>query len=221
VFGGLDDGVGVGGDLDVRDAADARGEAGVEGLEPQVQVRARDHRAAREADDAVVAAVQVDDGAAARRLVQQVHVLRDDADDGARRLHGGDRLVPGVGLGAAHVAPADVVAGPVVAAEALVAHELLVSQRVARGGAGAAVVRDAGVRADAGAGEDGDAATAQEAGGVVGRAERCRARRRDGAGEGAGDGAGGQDGRHGATVRRRRPGLGPCAGGRYPSGRPG
>jgi len=124
-------------------------------------------------------------------------------------------------LGAAHVAPADVVARPVVAAEALVAHELLVRQRVARGGAGAAVVRDAGVRADAGAGEDGDAPAGEEACGVVGRAERCRARRRDGAGEGAGDGAGGQDGRHGATVRRRRPGLGPCPGGRYPSGRPG
>src|SRR5699024_11721839 len=112
-----------------------------------------------QADHLVVVAVQVDHPLGAGGLVQQVHVLGDHPGDQAALLHPGDRLVPGVGPPGAHVLPADVVARPVVPAEALVGDELVIGHRGAGWGVGAAVVGDAGVGGDAGAGEDGEPAS--------------------------------------------------------------
>ena len=121
---------------------------GVQGVEPVGQLGARDHDAAGQAAHPVVAAVQVDDVPRARRLVQQVDVLRDQPGDHAAVLQRGQRAVARVRHRPVHVPPPDVVARPVVATEPLVRRELLERHRGARRGVRAAVVGDAGVRRD-------------------------------------------------------------------------
>ena len=91
----------------------------------RASARAGDRRRRSQAHHPVVPAVQVDDVARAGAVVEQVDVLGDEAADDAARLHGGQRAVAVVGVGAVHVRPADVVAGPVVPAERRVAGELL------------------------------------------------------------------------------------------------
>ena len=61
-------------------------EAGVGLGHPLVQPEPRRHLTAREADGAFERAVQLDDVAGARRLVQPVDVLRDDRPDVAVAL---------------------------------------------------------------------------------------------------------------------------------------
>jgi hypothetical protein len=167
VRGRLDDGVGVGRDLDVRDVTDGLEETGVERVEPLGEVRTRDDPAAGQADHPVVTSVQVDDVARARVLVQQVHVLRDDPGEEVALLEPDESFVPGIRQRPVHVLPAHVVTRPVVPAELLVPHELLVGHRAARRGVGPAVVGDAGVGRDPGACERREPEAGEHLDGVV------------------------------------------------------
>ena len=96
----------------------------------------------------------------AGRLVQAVHVLRDDPVDHAELLQRGDRTVARVGPGVADAAPAEVTARPVAPAGQRVTGERLVGhRRTAPGRAGRPpVVRDPGVGGQPRAAEDHDAA---------------------------------------------------------------
>ena len=108
--------------------------------------------------------------------VQPVDVLGDDAGRDAARLEVGEREVPGVRLGGGERAPAEVAADPVAAPRGVAREELVDGHRRAHGRALAAVVGDAGVGRDAGAGEHRDAATG-EGGDGLGHARRSPRRR--------------------------------------------
>ena len=72
-------------------------------MQPIVQLAAGGALPARQAEHPVEAAVQLDHLPRAGRLMQTVHVLRDDAGQQAAPLQVGDRAVPGVGGGPRHV----------------------------------------------------------------------------------------------------------------------
>ena len=117
-----------------------------------------------------VRAVQIDDAATARLGVQEVDILGDHAGDAPGALERGQGAMTDVGAGSVHMPPAHVVACPVAAPEHRVSDELLDRHRVTRRRIRSAVVRNAGVGGDAGAGEHGDpSAVHQGPQGVEGR----------------------------------------------------
>jgi len=107
-------------------------------------------------------AVQLDQVMLPRSAVQTVDVLGDHQLAGER----GQEAMPGIRLGRRHPRPAHVGAGPVAPLvdgggdELLVGHRHPHRRRVDR--TRAAIVRDAGVRGDAGAGQRDEAPTAQQ-----------------------------------------------------------
>src|SRR5687768_4385448 len=96
--------------------------------------------------------------------MQPIHILGDHAADHSGLLQPRDRAMAFVRLRVANARPADRAARPVARASGRVAHELSVLHRLASAlsGGRAAIVRNSGFRAETGAGEDDDAAAAQE-----------------------------------------------------------
>ena len=158
----------VGRGLDLR--ADGVDEAGVERGEAPLQLLAVAEPPAPQADDVRDAPVQVDHRAAACGPMQPVDVLRDRPDERADAFEIGQGVVAGVGPGPSHPRPADVAARPVPLPRLGGAQELAVlHRRDATGAVRAAVVRDAGVGGDAGAGEGDERAAREDVEGPVQR----------------------------------------------------
>ncbi len=131
----------------------------VQPAEVVLQRLARRSRLAIHAADAIDPPVQVDHPFAAGRLVQPVHVLRQQQLGSAPRLERGQSAVRVVGLSPTHEPPADETARPIAPPRRFLAHEGLIGHRL-----GAlplpvrvAIVRDARRRAAAGAGQDEEA----------------------------------------------------------------
>src|SRR5699024_789194 len=150
IGGGLEDGVGVGSDLDI---AHVNIEAGIENIEAYLHVRPRDPGSAFEADDRIGTAVQIDNAIRARFLVEEIDILGDDAPHVPACQHPSDGVVALVGRDVTHEPVTHVVVGPVVGAECLRTHELLVRHRRAGRGVGAPVIGNAGVGGEPRAGE--------------------------------------------------------------------
>ena len=167
--------------------------------QPLLQLVAGADPAAAEADDVRDAAVQIDHGVAAGGAVQTVDVLRDHAAQHLGGLQGDERPVATVGQGPGHAGPADVAARPVTALCGRPGDELGVGHRLARGRRRPAVVRDAGVGRQAGAGQGDERTVGEDVEGGVDRVHpglhgrehhasslraprRCRARVRAGRG---------------------------------------
>jgi hypothetical protein len=129
----------------------------VRGEQPRLQVIARRQVAAREAAHPRERAVQLDDVAAARCLVQAVDVLRDHARDRTGVLERGEGAVAVVGARGGEPWPAHQRARPVALAHLGLLDELAVLHRRARLRRRPAVVGDAGLRRATGAGQRDDA----------------------------------------------------------------
>ena len=97
--------------------------------------------------------LQIDHAIRARFLVEEIDILGDDTPHVPACLHPSDGVVALVGRDVTHEPVTHVVAGPVVAAECLRTHELLVRHRRAGRGVGAPVIGDAGVGGEPRAGE--------------------------------------------------------------------
>src|SRR5688500_876155 len=108
--------------------------------------------------------MQFDDAPAACGMVQSVDVLRDDAMHCAAPLELGERDVAAVRLRARNARPARRAARPVAPAGSFAPYEFLILNRSSHAlrGCWAAVVRYAGLRAAAGAGENGDLPAAEQ-----------------------------------------------------------
>ena len=135
---------------------DGAGDARVGVLEADLQSGAGGQVAAGQADHPVDQPVQIDHLPAARALVQRVHVLGDD-----RCTELSQCPMPGVGLGDAEAPKPHHRAKPVTAARLGASDEVAVGDRVGRSGVRTAVVGDAGVRRDAGAGQRHPAASGE------------------------------------------------------------
>lgn len=98
---------------------------GIVGLEHDLDRRARMMRAAAEARDAVDSAVQFNDVAAARALVQAVDVLRDETLDPSRVAEPRQRHVRPVRPRAADDGPADHAARPIAPPRGIGAEEFV------------------------------------------------------------------------------------------------
>ena len=142
------------------DGGQPRVPAGIGRLQPPVQLGARRPLPARQADDPVQAAVQLGDPEGARRLVQAVHVLRDDPGQQPAAAHLGHGAMTVVRHRPGDVPPAQVTARPVPAPRRLTAGEGLVRHRLRPPGqAGRApVVRDTRLGGQPGAAQDEHAA---------------------------------------------------------------
>ena len=102
----------------------------VQPTEVVLQLFARRPRLAIRAADAIDPSVQVDHPFAASRLVQPVHILRQQKLGSSPRLERGQSAMRVVGLSLTHDPPADEAARPVAAARLFLAHEGLVGHRL-------------------------------------------------------------------------------------------
>ncbi len=161
--GVLDGGIGVGGHFHHPGGLRPFQEPGVEFLQDTGQQPAAEPPVAVQAHHLVEPAVQVHHVDAAGVLVEPVHVLGDESGEQSPLLQPGYRGMAVVGIRPAQVRPADVVAGPVALPVSGFADEFLVGHGGPRRGAGPAVVRDARIRAQAGAGQHGELSSGQEA----------------------------------------------------------
>jgi hypothetical protein len=128
--------------------------------QPLVKGQPRRPPPARQAHHPVQAAVQLRHRARARRLVQPVHVLRDDPAHQPVPLERGDRAMPGIRCGPGDVPPAEVAARPVPLPRRRGPGELLVRHRLPapRPPARSPVIRYAGLRRQPRAAQNGDVA---------------------------------------------------------------
>ena len=130
----------------------------------RVKFLARRPRPARQAHDLVQRPVQFGHGRGTRRLVQPVHVLRDDTGDEPGPLERGDGAVPGVRRRPGDVPPPEVrprpvaLPGPGRPGELLIGHRLRGSPRLP---AWPAVVGNAGLRRQPGAAQNGNVANSK------------------------------------------------------------
>ena len=143
---------------------DGRRDVGVERGEAALHLDPRRLGPAGQADDGGDVTVQVDDRAAARRLVQAIDVLGDDAGQPARPLELGQRAMPGVRPGLADPPPALVGPGPVAAPSLRCPGELAELHRRGPDRRRPAVVRDAGVGGDPRAGQRDPGPAAEQVG---------------------------------------------------------
>lgn len=159
--GVLDRRVGVGCHADAADFG-AFGEPGIEPLQLDGQRGAGHGVPAAQADDLRVGAVQIHHRLGAGLGVQQVDVLGDDARHQPGPFQGGHGAVAGVGPAGSHVPPPDVIAGPVPLPECRTGQKLLDGHRIARRRVRPAIVRNARIGGDAGAGQHGEPPVGQK-----------------------------------------------------------